>query len=69
MKLQAVLSQGGYVYLTGTFLIHTADLPESYITSEQRSQGPTLHFVLHFTAKASQKAPHTAWPNNRGQVY
>lgn len=33
------------------------DLPKSYITSKQRSQAKTLHFISHFTAKASQKAP------------
>lgn len=33
MKPQAVLEQGAYVYLTGTFLIHTVALPQRYITA------------------------------------
>lgn len=56
MKPQAVLGQGAYVYLTGTFLTHTAALPQCYITAVNSNQKLRLFFSedFIFTAKEHQ---------------
>lgn len=52
--------QGAYVYLMGTFLIHTATLPQRYITAVNSNQKLWLFYSEDFIFAAKEHQNHSS---------